>query len=195
MLLFKKLLLLTKLFITYSILMNDKRVLNKYCTNCYKCSNGFTGSGILLYEKNICDEKIFVLGIDYKNELTDFGGRIDNVDEKVYDTALREFNEETKRTLNLTRGDIFLWKHVDIYRNNHKYRCYIVKTEYFDIDEFNSKKINNNLDFNEIKNIIKINENKLKKIINETNQNERAMNLSYDISPRLIKILNTYYSS
>ena len=195
MLSFKILILLTKLLFTYSILMNNEFMLKKRCTNCEKCTNGFTGSGVLLYEKNSNHKKTFVLGIDYKNELTDFGGKTDNNKEKVYITALRECNEETKGILNLIPSDIITSEHIDIPRNEHKYRCYIVKTNYFDINKFNSKKIkNNNLDDNEIVNIIKINEDELKKIINLTYSNNATEITPYFISSRLSKILKIYYS-
>lgn len=195
MLSFKILILLTKLLFSYSILMNNEFMLKKRCTNCEKCSNGFTGSGVLLYEKDSNDKKTFVLGIDYKNELTDFGGKIDNNKEKIYITALRECNEETKEILNLTPNDIITSDYINIARNEHKYRCYIVKTNYFDINKFNSKKIkNNNLDYNEIINIIKINEDELKKIFNLIYSNDTIEIIPYFISTRLIKILKIYYS-
>ena len=195
MLSFKILILLTKLLFSYSILMNNEFMLKKRCTNCKKCSNGFTGSGVLLYEKDSNDKKTFVLGIDYKNELTDFGGKIDNNKEKIYITALRECNEETKEILNLTPNDIITSDYINIARNEHKYRCYIVKTNYFDINKFNSKKIkNNNLDYNEIINIIKINEDELKKIFNLIYSNDTIEIIPYFISTRLIKILKIYYS-
>lgn len=195
---FKKLSLLTKLFMLYLIFANSNALLNKHyskCSNCNKCSNGFTGSGILLYEKNNYNEKIFVLGLDYKNELTDFGGKIDNSNEKVYETAIREFNEETKGVLNLTRKHIDSLERIDIDRYNHIYRCYIVNTDYFDINKFNlNEPDNKNLDLNEIITIVKINEKKLKKIVADKKNDEECKTFSYEISPRLMTILKSYYS-
>lgn len=195
----KKIPLLIKLFITYLMITNSNALLNKHytkCNKCNKCSNGFTGSGILLYEKNNYNEKIFILGLDYKNELTDFGGKIDNTNEKVYETAIREFNEETKGILNLTRKHIDPLKRIDIDRYNHTYRCYIVKTDYFDINKFKSTKIvESNLDLNEIITIIKINENKLKRIVTDKNNDKEYKTFPYEISPRLMTILKSYYSS
>jgi hypothetical protein len=174
--------------------MNNKFILKK-CNICEKCSNGFIGSGILLYEKNIYNKKTFIIGIDYKNELTDFGGKINNNKEKVYITASRECNEETKEIINLTPSDIIGSDYIDIIQNKHKYRCYIYKTNFFDLNKFNSKKIkNNNHEHNEIISIIKINEDELKKIYNLTQSNDCTETSQYFISTRLIKILKIFYS-
>jgi len=193
------LILVTKLVFSYSILLNNNNhMFKKVCNNCKRCSNGFTGSGVLLYEKNIYDKKTFILGFNYKYELTDFGGKINNANEKVYITALRECNEETKGTINLTLNDIITSDYIDISRYEHKYRSYIVKTNFFDTNKFNSKKIylnNNNTDYNEILKIIKINEDKLKKIFKEMNSNNMSKTTQYSLSTRLIKILKKYYLS
>lgn len=189
--LFKLLIFFSKLIIVNSIVNNNLKYYN-YCTNCDKCSFGFTGSGVLLFEKDINNKKNFILGIDYKNELTDFGGKIDNNKEKVFVTASRECNEETKGIINLTHNDIIMSDHIDICRFEHKYRCYLVETKYFDINKFKKIKINN-MENNEIISVIKINEDKLKKILDESYLDEIPDIFPYYFSTRLIKILNTYY--
>ena len=54
---------------------------------------------ILYYSKG--NKKYFVAGLDYEtNEITDFGGHICKRDNNIVETALREFNEETRGLFN-----------------------------------------------------------------------------------------------
>lgn len=61
---------------------------------------GYKAAGLILYRKNSeLNEYEFLLG-QTRQELTTLGGKIDSkVDHSVYDTAVREFNEETSLLL------------------------------------------------------------------------------------------------
>ena len=179
------------IFFCFSISLNKKSFEKNYCKNCSKCSLGYTGSGVLLYKKNNNCKK-FVLGLDYKNELTDFGGKIDFTSEKIWDTASRELFEESNRVFNISGREILSNDYIDIDRNTHKYRCYILQIKYFDKNQFYNNKldsIHSTLPYNEINNIIEIKEENLKKLLFNKSDN------SYTFSLRLEKILQIYFES
>lgn len=63
-------------------------------------STGFKAAGVLLYRSNKRTGNIeYLLAENLKDELTLLGGKIDKDDKSEYDTALREFNEETSLLL------------------------------------------------------------------------------------------------
>lgn len=57
--------------------------------------SGCYSAGVLLYSYNTEGELIFLLGKDYRQRYSDFGGRCDPGDATQLDTASREFYEET----------------------------------------------------------------------------------------------------
>ena len=176
-----------------SIILNKNPLHGKFCENCERCSSGYTGSGVLLY-KDV--KKKFILGIDYKNELTDFGGKIDFVNENICNTASRELFEESNRVLNISSKDILSCQYIDIDRYTHKYRCYILPIKKFDkkLFDYNKQNIKNSSSvYKEITNIIEIDQESLKnKLLYKLNTVEI---IPYDISPRLKKILYIYFES
>jgi hypothetical protein len=56
-------------------------------------------AGVLLYSYDPGGCVTFLLGRDYRNKYSDFGGRCDQHDEYHIDTAAREFYEETCGTI------------------------------------------------------------------------------------------------
>jgi hypothetical protein len=179
------------IFTGFSISLNQKSIEKNYCKSCSKCSLGYTGSGVLLYKKNN-NCKNFVLGLDYKNELTDFGGKIDYTSEKIWNTASRELFEESNRVFNISGREILSNDYIDIDRNMHKYRCYILQIKDFDKSQFYHNKLdykNSPFPYSEITNIIEIKEDNLKKLL------FNKSDIPYTISLRLEKILQIYFES
>ena len=193
----KIILLFSFIIISYSIQLNKKPFENKFCNSCDKCSLGYTGGGVLLY-KNKGKNKKFIFGIDYKNELTDLGGQINSIHEKVWETASRELFEESNGIFNIDKKEIGDYDYIDIDRINHKYRCYFIPIKNFDKKKFYSNKANSiysTNSFKEIIDIVIIQEENLKKMIsNESNYLNKSPDIiPYIISPRLKKILSIYY--
>jgi hypothetical protein len=175
-----------------AILLNQKLFNDNYCNGCDKCSLGYTGSGVLLH---IAKQHKFILGVDYKNELTDFGGKINFTKEKIWITASRELFEESNRVFNVSYKNIISCNYIDIDRNLHKYRCYILPITKFDKKLFHLNKFNSickTNSFIEIIDIIEIKEETLKNLL--FNKVDSPEIIPYYISPRLKKILYVYFN-
>jgi hypothetical protein len=182
-------------FLSYSlsIILNQKLFDNNLCKGCNKCSLGYTGSGVLLLKGK---QNKFILGVDYKNELTDFGGKIDFITEKIWVTASRELYEESSGVFNVSSGNISSCNYIDIDINLHKYRCYILPIKKFDKKLFHQKKINSiykTYSFREIIDIIEIKQETLKNLL--FNKVDSPEIIPYYISPRLKKILYIYFDT
>lgn len=179
-----------------SLLLNKKPFSGQFCNGCDKCSLGYTGGGVLLYKNNENDKEI-ILGIDYKNELTDFGGKINYSGEKVWEIASRELYEESNGIFQIDKNIIGENDYVDIDRINHKYRCYFIPIENYEINKFheNKKMFFQTNSFKEIVDIISVQEKVLKNII--TNKSDYLVNspdiIPFILSPRLKKILSIYF--
>jgi len=186
--------ILLELFLLgFSISLNKKPLGNNFCKGCDRCSSGYTGSGVLLYKTK---QQKFVLGVDYKNELTDFGGKIDFVSEKIWNTASRELFEESNRVFNISGTQILSCDYIDIDRNIHKYRSYILPIKNFDKKQFYYNKANSlytTFSFREITDIIEIKKEHLKKLLYNIDDSPEI--IPYDISPRLKKILLLYFDN
>lgn len=183
------------IFILYgsSILLNKKPLDKNFCKNCDRCSFGYTGSGVLLLYKN---NKKFLLGIDNKNELTDFGGRINYINEKTWNTSSRVLLKESNGIFNISGQEILSCDHIDIDTNIHKYRCYILPIKKYDKKLYLYNKIKSEYStnsFKEIIDIIEINHESLKKLLYYKVDSPEI--IPYEISPRLKKILNVYFES
>jgi len=162
---------------------------SKFCKGCDKCTNGYTGAGVLLVNQK---SGKMILGLDYKNEFTDFGGRIDK-NEKIYQAAQRELFEETCSVINKDLNTIINSDSIDIDRVNHKYKCYLLN-----FDDFNYTLYYNNKNkittpcCNEMKLIESYNITYIKYIYDKQ-KNNKINNIKYSLSKRLEKILDIYF--
>jgi len=156
--------------------------------------NGYTGSGVILLDKK---NNIMMLGIDYKNEISDFGGQIDK-NEKIVETASRELFEETCSVINFDKNIISNSNSIDIDRFNHKYRCYIVEYDNINFDSdvklfnINKQKIKD-ICCTEMKFINIFNIDNIKDIYKQQKLTSDP-NFKFIMSKRLEKILDIYFS-
>jgi ADP-ribose pyrophosphatase YjhB (NUDIX family) len=173
-----------------SVLLN-KNMQKSFCKGCDKCINGYTGAGVLLINQK---SKKMILGLDYKNELTDFGGKIDK-GEKIYQAAQRELFEETCNVVNKDLNIISNSNNIDIDRVNHRYKCYLLNFDDFNYSLFdeNKKKISN-VYCNEIKIIDSYDITYIKSIYDKQ-KNKQSIENKYFISKRLEKILEVYFEN
>ena len=186
------------LLLSKSILLN-KNSFNKKCLNCPNCSFGYIGGGALIYESDNNGTKKMILGIDYKNELTDLGDKINFPNERIWNTVSEIINSKTFNVLNTKPNEIIINDYIDIDSNTHKYRCYLFQIDKFEINKYKYNKFtfNNKFKkyFNEINDIIIIPESSIKKLLE--NEYDIANNsgelIPYMISSRLKKILNIYF--
>jgi len=162
-------------------------------------TNDFKASGILIRTK-IGDEQYYFMSLEKKRGLWgDIGGKRDNKDKSILETAIREFNEETNNLFFLDDVDLFgktsqliqeyFSKEIKIYHS--KYLIYLLDIPIYQIPWL--KKYN--LDFNNVNNLRKItkehfgeieNQNGLERELSFTSQSE-FINLSNKkkINPRL----------
>ena len=185
------------LLLSNSILLNNNPF-NKKCLKCPNCAFGYIGGGALIYESNN-GIKNFILGIDCKNELVDFGDKINSPNERIWISVSEILNIKTLNVLNTKPNDIIINDYIDIDCKEHKYRCYLVKIDNFDIYKYKCNKydFDNKFKkyFNEIHNIIIISETSIKNLLDKeyNNANNSPELIPYMISSRLKKILYIYF--
>ena len=157
--------LLFIIFILIIYIIKSTQLSNNFCKSCFKCKNGFISVGIIPY-KQIENVKIFVIQIDYKNELSDFSyltssNSNNKLCEIIYNGLLSE-----SYNFNITPSEIASSDYVDIPNKDHKYRCYFVNI-------LENIKIEN-------KNLILINEKKIKNTDMFTNKLEKIFEKYYE---------------
>ena len=191
------LLLLTYFLFGYSIMLNKKSFSGALCNNCEKCLFGYVGGGAIIYENNNDGSKNFILGVNNKNNLVDFGGKVANQNERIWTTVSGELYKQSNKFFNIDDKKIIEFNYVNVKFNQHKYRCYFIE-----IEKKNNKntiyKIRNEdflKNYNEIINIISIPENKIKKLLYDEYEDLNKSNelIPYILSNRLKKIFNIYF--
>lgn len=113
------------------------------CKGCNRCFNNIGGSGVLIFT----DSKIFpgehdiVLVKDHTETYNDAGGKSDGLESTA--TASNELYEETRGLINIDSRLLATTRYIDIGKNKHKYRCYIIHipkiscSEYYCVDTSN----------------------------------------------------------
>jgi len=170
-----------------------------YCKGCSRCTNGFIGAGILPYQLS-GEHKKFILGIDYKNELSDFSYQTYNSNNKICEIVQKGISRNFYNTINITSSEIATSNYIEIPRFDHKYRCYIVHINNFQKTQYDIKRLSKNLiehTLDEHFDIVMLNENKLKYILNEHKNlaNKSPETIPNMLSKRLELLLTTYFDN
>jgi hypothetical protein len=95
--------------------------------------------GLVLYK--FIDDKLELLLID-KNKFEDIGGKVENIDNNIYDTVMREVEEETNGIIKGNDIKKRLLKAYNVYIPHAKYIIYFIKAN-SDEEKLNEKDFGN----------------------------------------------------
>ena len=110
-------------------------------------NNEIKAGGLLIYK--IKDNEIFLLLIESRGLYEDIGGCSDCKDDSIYDTIIREVEEETNNIIKRENLNELLNNSEEFYNKNCKYLLLIIKANEFlqnlNSEQFGDKEIHDNI--------------------------------------------------